>query len=597
MLRLCLQKAKMTLTRHILTTCLGSVVLALFCSATVSSADTPLAVPTFHCIGLYWNHQNGSDDNTCSVRYRPAGSDTWKATLPLWFDYRPPEIFEHLYPPDSRANRPDNALSLLHHSNQYRGSIVNLSPATEYEIELHLSKSGQTALLKAATWSEHFRTTSTVSVPESQDQTLVVDRSGSPDGYVLYTGKDGSTIDVAGKHDHCIEVRASHVIIRGLTLKNARSHAVRIFKPSHDVIIENCDISGWGRPDELEGKKWGRDMEAAVYASESGTFNPTISRIIIQRCKIHHPRCDTNAWSEHRKKLDPKRTATRWHPMGPQAVTFYDTAGNHVIRYNDIFSDKDHYYNDIIGGGHNFCALGSPNRDSDIYSNRLQNCWDDAIESEGANCNVRIWGNYISHSMVAIASAATHIGPLYIWRNVTEVSQCGPDTLSGDPFLKAGLGSGFAGGRTYIFHNTLLQPSAAVTGQDWQGHALGLSTWGGALINHISRNNIWHVFEKNGYSIQERGDLCRDNDYDYDLYSGRVIPANKHEKNGIKAAPTYNPRNPPGQYNLAPNSPGYDAGAIIPNFNDDFTGKAPDTGTYEPNTPPLQFGPNAYPTG
>ena len=584
----------LTTQTRILIAGLGSVLLALFCRAAVSSADTPLAVPTFHCIGLYWNPQNGSSDNACSVRYRPAGSQDWKTALPLWFDSRPPETFEHPYPPD-RYNLPaKKALSLLNHSRQYRGSIVNLSPATEYEIELRLEKTGQTALLKAKTWPEQFRTADTISVPDKQDRTLVIDRSGSPDGYRLYTGKDGSTIDVAGKHDHCIEVRASYVIIRGLTLKNARSHAVRIFKPSHDVIIENCDISGWGRPDELEPEKWGRDMEAAVYASESGTFNPEIARIIIQRCKIHHPRCDTNAWSEYRKKLDPDRTATRWHPMGPQAVTFYDTAGNHVIRYNDIFSDKDHYYNDVIGGGHNFCALGAPNRDSDIYSNRLQNCWDDAIESEGANCNVRIWGNYISHSMVAIASAATHVGPLYIWRNVTEVSQSGPDTLSGGPFLKAGLGSGFAGGRTYVFHNTLLQPSTAAERETWQGYALGLSTWGGALINHISRNNIWHVFDKNGYSIQERGELCRDNDYDYDLYSGRVIPADIHEKHGIRAVPIYDPKNRPGQYYLAPNTPGSDAGQIIPNFNDNFTNKAPDPGAYEPNAPPLQFGPKPY---
>jgi len=576
-----------------------SVVLALLaCSLSAAErADTPLAVPTFHCIGLYWNTSEGSPDNACRVRYRPAGSDTWKTALPLWFDSRPPEIFNRPYPPDRYKLPAKEAPSLLDHANQYRGSIVNLSPATKYQIELSLEKTGHKAVLTAATWSEQFPIAAAVPLPDESAQTLVIDRSGSPEGYVLYkaAGTSGrAAIDVAAACDHCIEVRASYVIIKGLVLKNARTHAIRIFEGSHDVVIEDCDISSWGRPDDLEPEKWGRDMEAAVYASESGSFSPKIARIIIQRCKIHHPRYDTNAWSEYRKKLDPQKTDTTWHPMGPQAVTLYDTAGNHVIRYNDIYSDKDHYYNDIIGGGHNFSALGSPNRDSDIYANRLQHCWDDAIESEGANCNVRIWGNYISHTMVSIASAATHLGPLYLWRNVTEVSQRGPETLAGGPFLKAGIGSDFGGGRTYVFHNTLLQPSSNDAAQDWQGAALGLSCWGGALIDHISRNNIWHVFAADGYSIQERGDACRDNDYDYDLCSGRVIPANKHEKNGIKAAPIYHPHNQPYQYNLAPNSPGYDAGTLIPNFNDNFTGKAPDIGAFEPNTPPLEFGPNAY---
>ena len=92
-----------TPTSRILMTCLGSVVLALFCSAAVSSADTPLAVPTFHCISLYWNRQNGSADDTCAVRYRPAGSDTWKAALPLWFDY--PQLQRQLHQQSPRPRR------------------------------------------------------------------------------------------------------------------------------------------------------------------------------------------------------------------------------------------------------------------------------------------------------------------------------------------------------------------------------------------------------------------------------------------------------------------------------------------------------------
>jgi hypothetical protein len=237
-----------------------------------------------------------------------------------------------------------------------------------------------------------------------------------------------------------------------------------------------------------------------------------------------------------------------------------------------------------------------PNRDTDIYGNRLRHCWDDAIEFEGANCNVRIWGNYISHSMVAIASAATHVGPLYIWRNVTGVSQRGPETLSGGPFLKAGIGSDYGGGRTYIFHNTMLQPQAANIGEtdEWQGQSLGLSDWGGALINHISRNNIWHIFNERGHSIQKRSDKCRDNDYDYDLCSGRVIPANTHEKNGRRAAPVYAAEAKAGQYPLSPKSPGYDSGVVIPNFNDGFGGKAPDVGAFEAGGEPLEFGVEAY---
>jgi hypothetical protein len=41
---------------------------------------------------------------------------------------------------------------------------------------------------------------------------------------------------------------------------------------------------------------------------------------------------------------------------------------------------------------------------------------------------------------------------------------------------------------------------------------------------------------------------------------------------------------------LAPNSPGYDRGARLANFNDNFTGAAPDMGAAEAGRPAMRFG-------
>ena len=49
-----------------------------------------------------------------------------------------------------------------------------------------------------------------------------------------------------------------------------------------------------------------------------------------------------------------------------------------------------------------------------------------------------------------------------------------------------------------------------------------------------------------------------------------------------------------GQFSLAPGSPGHNAGAVIPNFTDGYTGTAPDIGAHESGTPPMQFGVKAY---
>jgi hypothetical protein len=211
-----------------------------------------------------------------------------------------------------------------------------------------------------------------------------------------------------------IPARTHHVIIRGFTLTGARVHAINIGTGCHDLVIEDCDISGWGSL-EVDAVAGVHDLGVAFQSAICSRWTDTdLTRVIIQRNRIHHPATTSNSWSEAR----PAIGLFDGHPSGPQAIFLKDTAGNHVIRYNEVFSDAKHYFNDGIGGNNNFSNSGFPNKDSDIYGNRISECWDDGIESEGANCNVRIWNNVIDNTYHKIAIAATHSGPLYVWRNI-----------------------------------------------------------------------------------------------------------------------------------------------------------------------------------
>jgi len=536
--------------------------------------EVPGAVPTFHCVGLYWSPETGATDNVCRVRYRPAGSRAWRQALPLWFDARGS---------DEALPQSDSITLPVEHCRQYRGSIVNLTPGTEYEVELSLAKTGQRVSLRVRTWDEEFAVAETVIVRDG-DKPLVVGKSGSPDGYILYThaaARETATIDVRNEQKQCVEIRAAHVILRGLTLKNAREHGARLFEGCHDVVIEGCDISGWGR---ISADGWGRNLDSAVYSRAKD-----LARVIVQRNRIHHPRGDSNNWRENRPRPGKRES---YHPEGAQAVYFSNSEGNHVIRYNTVFSDDEHQYNDIFGAASNFSLRGFPNRDSDIYGNRLSHCWDDAVESEGANCNVRIWGNYTTECFVSVACASTSVGPLYVWRNVTDVMRVAPGDWGGG-FLKTSDKVG--GGRIFVFHNTVLQPArVSAEGKTSVGASLGLG-WGGPMVNVTSRNNILHV-----KSVAVR-DRAKDPlaDYDYDLYRGRIQAADGHEKHGIKGEPIYlegyGINEGKGHLWLAPDSPGRDAALRLPNFNDDYTGQAPDIGAHEANTPAMQFGTDASP--
>lgn len=517
----------------------------------------PRAVCTFASIGLYWTPADAAEEKICHVHYRPAGDQAWREAMPLWFDKR---------------------------NGEYRGSIVQLPGATTFEVRLELTGGGSSAELKATTWNETFPIARTVEVEDMAGKTLTVDQSGTPQGYILYTHRAGAptaTLDGADKLDQCVIVKASYVILRGLTIRAPKVNGIVLGEGSHDIVIEGCDISGWGR---IAKDGWGEDYDSAVFSK----FMP-LTRVTIQRNRMHDPRSNSNSWQEFRSN-----TGGRYHPVGPQAIFFSNCEGNHVLRYNEFTTDDKHFCNDIFGGENNRSLRGYPGTDSDVYGNHIEGCWDDGLEMEGGGCNVRVWGNYIDRTMVKIAIAGESVGPIYIFRNVAGSSRFGHEGWNAGPFLKMGEAPLTGGGRAYIFHNTLLQPEGPPGSPDTAGCNEGLSQCGGPeLLNVVSRNNILHIRKVGGASIRDSSKEPT-HDYDYDLLSGKVVSAGNQEQHGVKGVPVYAAKRPSGDFSLDPASPGFDAGEVLPNFNDHFTGKGPDIGAFEAGSPPMEFGVKAY---
>jgi len=123
--------------------------------AAAPNGNPPLAIPTFHCLGLYWSPPGGAADKPALVRYRQRGAATWKEGLPM--RYHPI--------PNTEEDLAD-----------YRGSIVNLAPGTAYEIQLTLSGTQTMANFTATTWSVSFPVGETVRVG-NRDTPLVITNS------------------------------------------------------------------------------------------------------------------------------------------------------------------------------------------------------------------------------------------------------------------------------------------------------------------------------------------------------------------------------------------------------------------------------------
>ena len=534
------------------------LLILLFTTTNISisySADEEnfRAVPTYECIGLYFK---SPDLGRCRVQFRQKGTSTWREGYPLVHDPR---------------------------DNEYRGSIIGLKPNTVYDIKINVNNKSQELI--CATRNDRFPVGKITYLKAGiQTKPLMITESGTPEGYHLITpAKDSkTTFDVRNAEEYTCVIDADYVILRGVEFTNAAIHGLLIKSGRHDDVIEDCHITFWGRigGPRTYGNRGGTD--SAIYA-ERGSGNLTIQRNLIE-----NPRGASNDWDTG-------------HPAGPQAITLINSSGGNVIRYNEIRSTEDHGYNDAIGGGSNYSFQGSPNRDSDIYGNIIANVWDDAIESEGANMNVRIWNNYIEKTFQHIATACTSKGPLYIFRNVFGQSRRTHLDPRGGSMIKVGERDEYGGGRKFVFHNTAVQPKGAF--HVFSGHV---------NPNTVTRNNI---FDCPGRLTSSRP-VEIDCDFDYDLFTGMDRGIAK-ERHGIRGNPSFiksyalefypsstATRIKWGKVPIkqadktvtltdpvitVPN-PVVDSGVKLANFNDNYAGKAPDLGAFELGRPPIRFG-------
>ena len=243
----------------------------------------------------------------------------------------------------------------------YRGSIVHLTPATTYEIELTLAGTSTTAepdghdLERAVPGGRND--------PRGQPRTRrsEITESGTPKAYGVYDGR-GATIDVRHQQDACITINASYVILRGFTLKGAGA--------------TNCASQADHRRDSDRGRARHRHRGLRHFrlgpAQSRDRFWVRLRRgHLFAQLHVEAPhRPALQAAPSHLRRQHLVRAEVshphRWVRSASRCST---PRGNHVIRYNECCSDLEHMYNDVIGGGSNGSFRGSPGPDSDIYGN------------------------------------------------------------------------------------------------------------------------------------------------------------------------------------------------------------------------------------
>ena len=221
----------------------------------------------------------------------------------------------------------------------YRGSIVHLAPATTYEVQLTLAGTSTTATLTATTWSEEF--------PGRRD------------------GPRGRPRHAAGDH------RVGHA--RGLPglrrprRDDRRAPPARLVHHDQRLLRDPPRLHAQGR---RRGRQHARESRSAPSGSRAATTSssrtatsPTGAGSIPRPVSAFDYDAaifsrSTSAEAAHRPALQAapsdlrrqhlvRAEVSRRTRMGPQCITLFNTAGNHVIRYNECFSDLEHMYNDM----------------------------------------------------------------------------------------------------------------------------------------------------------------------------------------------------------------------------------------------------------
>jgi hypothetical protein len=544
----------------------------------------PVAEPaTFHSLGVRWAVRGDANGNAViTVRYRRRAETGWHAALPL-FRTDPESVSD-----DNRV--PGGWL--------FAGSIVDLAPGTEYEVALALAdpdgggvqrtlqmKTGMEPREPAGMRVRHvvpagpadrgpgtgsandpfhgLRHAQAAAAPGDlfllhagvyREAPWTIDRHGTADRPIIYRGAgDGEAILDGGDGAKLVSAEGvKHVWLERLTLRRARYLFVG-HEGSH-FVIRRC---------RLEVVGTGITAINGAYAVSRG--------FVITDNVIEGP----TAWPRSRGIED--------------VIGVVITGAGHVVAYNRMSGVADGVQGTEHGG------LSA----SDIHNNDIEAATDDGIEGDYSDTNVRIFRNRITNAFSGISAQPAQGGPLYIFRNVIYNVLYSPFKLHNNTSVLDGIPWHIEPGgetvtnvvtRNNVFIGTA-GPALRSTGDmvrcDFDSDGYGGGGGGGGLAAMFSAFADWNgrtyatpeAARRSGALYGRHGAILlapRGN-----FASGLGAPASQRTR---FAGDKIDPR-------LDPASRAVDAGVVLPNFNDGFSGKAPDLGCCELGQPLPHYGP------
>jgi len=405
-----------------------------------------------------------------------------------------------------------------------------------------------------------------------------IETSGTPDMPIVFRGAgDGEAVFTSEYNSTLFDISdCNHLFFEDLTIRDGN----KPFDEGRERISNANDTFHLSHAFFAEGASW----------------------LTVRRCKIENVRMGFYSYSER---------SENWY-IADNVIT-----GKTISWYPRDRDNASHTGVNIYGRGHVVCHnrisnfwdgiaianYGKPQSDPalqcvaiDFYSNDISECVDDGIEADYGCHNIRIFNNRIVNAHTGLSAQPTYGGPIYFIRNRTY----------GITSLNLKLHNWCTG--LEIYHNTLVSAIRAFRSYDrWQNAILRNNLFLGTSSYAVETGSPHPrtTLDYNGYRRADPDRFIKWFDgTDYTRYRS-LEEFNKgtgYESHGVMvdfeifvdAEPaeegrTYEPDF--GDFTLRPGSAAVDAGVVLPNINDDYTGAAPDLGCYERGKPEPVYGP------
>lgn len=579
---------------------LAAFVLASACAPAARAGENASAPgdvqpepSTLHCLAVRWPVKGDDNANAAiAVQFRKAGATAWTQGFPLFRTLRTP----------TREQRNQWSFSGIPADRLpggwiFAGSIVDLAPATEYEVKLSLKDpDGGDAekLLKMSTVAEPKEPAgmrvrhvvpedaaggppgalkglpAAVAAMEPGDLFLLhkgrylikgaleLRKSGEPGKPIIFRGAGDGEAVIDGGGDDTTQGRLisagkiKHIWLEGLTIQG-RQYAIVAHEGSN-WVIRRCTF---------------QKMEKG-FTAHNGGYNVSRGHFITDNVFI-----GPTTWP-------------RTKGIEAPCATYMSGAG-HVVAYNRMQNLGDA----VHGTGHgNWSAC-------DIHNNDVTVCTDDGFEADYGETNVRVFRNRIVNVAHGITAQPSQGGPLYFFRNFIYNATYSPFKLHNDT---CGV---------LIFHNTclrngpcfIIQPGGETVTDVWTRNNLFLGTGGTALpstgrmiacdLDNDGFGGFTGPFAQWNGKTYKTPDEAKAVGVLYRQHGAIVLDPKAVFASGLvpPADPSTAFQGEELDYRLKEGGPAIDKGVVLPGFNDGFRGKAPDLGALEAGEAMPHFGP------